>query len=234
MVMWKKVLQSRLWKNISTKTDFLLHRLRLLTEEQTADVVFTAACLAGLCMILFDLTMGIAFKSLIWVSSGVHRTGALACRFVYLRGKMKPPDQQLKYYRHIAGLLAAAAYEFNVCMVIRQIFTKSVTVYPAFLTVVYSIYVIFSYISVVLGIKKEKLKNDTLSVGIRIVNLSSCVVNLVLVQRMILSEINLSDSVRVCVNSVFGYFCGGILFIMAISMLIHYCFLKRQASTSNV
>ena len=77
------------------------------------------------------------------------------------------------------------------------------------------------YFATVKGLSKAKDEQNLLLIELRTLNLSSLILNMVLLQQMVLGCIGLSTDLIKTINMAFGISCGMAMFMIAVSMLIY-------------
>lgn len=134
----------------------------------------------------------------------------------------------LKYVLWIAVILLISALAFNMLILIRQSLQPVVTKMSMPIVILLSIYLFGTYIFAVKGFLQVRKQKSLIYFSYRIICMSGAIVNIVLLQRMILSLTTIAEALILEINSVFGYFTGGIMFLMAFILIGKYFYVKRK------
>ncbi len=208
----------------------------LISQYVSADYIKTGKIKAFVTMILgFIVTaakvvFGIIIKSLIWAYSGVYTLCLSVSNLIFVRtanGEV-PERKRVNGVLAISVILLVAAVLFDECAMLKQFSGEGGVQYPVVVVVVASIYFVAAYVFAIIGLFAARKHKDLNFFALKVIGISGALMNMVLLQRMILSCLNIAPEVVSSVNSVFSYFIGGCLTVAAIILLVKCGVYKRK------
>ncbi len=110
---------------------------------------------------------------------------------------------------------------FNYLMLIRENTSYVPHRFSPFTTVLFGVLVGIMYYATIKGISQAKQEQNILLIELRTPNLSSLILNLVLLQQMVLGCIGLPTELIKTINMAFGISCDMSMFMIAVFMLIY-------------
>lgn len=188
-----------------------------------------AACVGNLCVGAGKLVMGLLTLSVFTCASALYTFGMVAAKGCALAGIVREGDRksQIQCYKRSGYILVAAS-------VLYMIYSVRLLVHPV--TSVYSSYVAieiaaFTFTELTLNIRGVIIerKNHTLLVhAIKIINLASSLICLVLTQTAILSFTSGRSEVYSAANGLFGILMGAVASILGAAMVIRVRLIEKK------
>jgi len=170
---------------------------------------------------VIKLLIGIVTFSIIFIYSCAYAVLLILCKFLFIINQHSEKEEKYRAYKRMSLLLLAGAIVFNLGMLIRLNLVHTEHRYHPIIAVIFSFYLIFSYITGVYGLFDAKKQKELLFTGLRIVNYSSFFMNLVLAQRLIIGCLNISDRLVTKINFAVGISCGTAMAVLAASMYFY-------------
>ena len=189
-------------------------------DEQAVIGTVSSMILSGV-LILIKLAIGLITGSLAFLYSCVYSVAIVVCKVLYLRHSFDEKDGQKKIYYFIIAMMIITAAAFNFLMLIRVSTSYVPHRFSPVTTIIFGAFVAYNHYLISKGIKAAKEEQNLLVIELRTVNLSSVLLNMVLLQQMVLGCLNISVATIKTINMAFGISCGMAMFFIAISMLIY-------------
>ena len=199
-----------------------------LGATEKAEVGTMVSMVLGSLFIVMKLLMGIYTGSVVFIYSCIYAVCVVLCKLLYLKNADSGRKDKKRVYYTICFVMILAAFSFNFLMLIKEEISFSPVRYPAWLTTVFGLYWVYLYYLTFKAIKSAKDENSPLLILLRMVNLSSLIMNLVLLQQMVLMLLPISVEVVRTINTICGFFCGGSMFVISISMVIYGCIKESE------
>ncbi|MCM1304927.1 MAG: hypothetical protein NC306_12610 [Butyrivibrio sp.] len=181
----------------------------------------TATILVGLAMSVIKFIFGLIIHSLVWVYSGFYALGLSGGKYFLFRGT-RNADEKRKYHHILAtaALLFIVGFIFDICIMIKQFSNDLAAHYPVPIVILASIYFVVSYGLAIRGILQTMKRREIEFYAYKVISISGALMNMVLLQRMILSCTGLPDQTVTAVNAVFGYFIGATLMLSSVFLFV--------------
>lgn len=201
-----------------------------IAQKNKLKSFFSMIC--SFCIATFKIVLGFIIMSFIWVYTGIYSLSIGTAKLLFYRCKSAKkgelPDKSIKV---IAIILMVSAYLFNISIMIKQVYNHSTIEFPILIICFLSICFFFSFINAIYGIVQARKNKELKFTVYKIINISSALVNIVLLQRMILAYTNnISEDIIVIINSSFGYIVGVIILFLSILILLLYHNDKKKNS----
>ncbi|WP_314067986.1 hypothetical protein [uncultured Vagococcus sp.] len=170
------------------------------------------------------LALGLFSLSLMTCVSACYTFGMASGKYMILRGSLKPLEKQYQYYRYAGIMLIFTSLLYSVYS-LRLLVTPVTATYERNVALIIAT---FTFVEIGLGIRGVivELKNQSLLIhGLKMINLASALVSLVLTQTAILSFSDSQTSLHPRANGLFGVLMGlcsaflGCLMLMRIHRL---------------
>lgn len=198
------------------------------TERHRAVRLTGAACTANFLLGTGKLLLGIASASFFMGMNALYTYGMVAAKFCALKGIAVSGKKQYAYYRGAAGILMAASL-FYVLYATRLLWHPEKAQYHPYLAMGIAT-VIFTEIGLNLwGVWVERKKRSLIFHALKIINLASSLVGLVLTQTAILSFTHPEtgyDASRA--NAILGICMGGCAALLGCFMFWRAAKLEEQ------
>ena len=151
-------------------------------------------------------------------------------RYVELYIKSQSGDERKKNkgYLLITGIMFFTAIVFDIYLLVRQSSVARVEHYHPIIVIGFSIFILFSNYLTIKGLFEARMQKNLILIALRLVGFSGMLMNLVLMQRLVLGCINITEEVAQLVNLYFGLTCGGAMVSVTICMLIYYAYQRRK------
>lgn len=188
---------------------------------------FTMIC--SLAVAIFKFVFGIVIKSFVWAYSGIYALGGSVAKFLFLKSTHDKYNERGKanYCIAIAVILFISAIIFDMCSMIKQFEEKTISQYPLAIIIIATIYLFVTFILTFIGLLRNR-KNKSLNLFTnKIIGTSGALMNMVLLQRLIMSCLNLPIETFKLINSSFAYIIGACMALIAVFLLIK-CLLHRK------
>lgn len=182
----------------------------------------------GLLFMILKFVIGVATFSIVFMYSCIYAFLIIACKFIFIQHLYSAEDKKYKAYNIMALLLFLGAFAFNMSMLIRISSVRVEQRFHPLFAVIFSFYLIFSYVISVYGLLDAKRQNDLLFTGLKIVSYSSFFMDLVLEQRLIIGCLNITDKQITFVNFTFGISCGIAMALLSISMFVYGIYYRKH------
>ncbi|MCM1167980.1 MAG: hypothetical protein NC299_17965 [Lachnospiraceae bacterium] len=166
--------------------------------------------------------LGFVIHSFVWSYSGLYALGMAVGKEIFLKcsGDPVPSKKKALYSLIIAAIVFVAGFFFDMCIMVKQFSNDLSAHYPIPVVIAASIYFVFSYCLSIHGIWQTRKNKDIEFYAYKIICISGSLMNMVLLQRMILSCIEVSDEMTTMINSRFGYFIGSMLIVSSVILLV--------------
>ncbi len=214
------------------KIKSLYVKYRSLDYIGTSRVKAFITMITGFCVAAFKLVFGIIVKSLVWGYSGIYAIGMSVCKLLSFNAAKQTNDEKKKanFVLAISIIMLICAILFDECSMIRQVSNEKGSRYPLFIIIISTTYFAVSYVLAVIGLFQTRKRKELEYFAMKTIGISGALMNLVLLQRMILSCLELPNELSLQINSGFSYMVGGLLTLTAIILLIKCCLYKRKLS----
>lgn len=214
------------------KIKSLYTKYRSLDYIGTSRVKAFITMITGFCVASFKLIFGIIVKSLVWGYSGIYAIGMAVCKLLFFNAAKQTHDEKRKanFVLAIAIIMLVCAILFDECSMIRQISNEKGSRYPLFIIIISTTYFVVSYVLAIIGLFQTRKRKELEYFAMKTIGISGALMNMVLLQRMILSCLALSDEISLQINSWFSYMVGGLLTLTAVILLIKCCLYKKKLS----
>lgn len=216
--------------------------MQIMADYKRSDTVHKnrlKACITIPCSMataVFKFVFGILVHSFVWAYSGLYALGSSVAKFLFFRSTHAKYGERQKanFCIAIAVILFFSAVIFDMCTMIKQFEEETVTKYPLAVVIVASIYFFAAYVATIIGIIANR-KNKELNVfAYKIIGVSGALMNLVLLQRMILSCLHLPIALFKQVNSSFGYMIGATMALTAVVLFVRCLLCRKHCPKSNL
>lgn len=173
------------------------------------------------------LALGLFSLSLITCVSACYTFGMASGKYLILRGSLKPLEKQYQYYGY-AGIMLIITSLLYSAYSLRLLVTPVTVTYDRNVALIIAT---FTFVEIGVGVRGVivELKNQSLLIhGLKMINLASALVSLVLTQTAILSFSDSQTSLHPRVNGLFGVLMGGCSAFLGCFMLIRILRLDKQ------
>ncbi len=211
-------------------------RYRSLDYIGTSRVKAFITMITGFCVAVFKLVFGIIVESLVWGYSGIYTMGMAVCKLLsfYAAKQTNNEKRKAKFILAISIIMIVCAVLFDECSMIRQISNEKGARYPLFVIIISTTYFVVSYVLAIIGLFQTRKRKELEYFAMKTIGISGALMNMVLLQRMILSCIVLSDEISLQINSWFSYIVGAFLTLTAVILLIKCCLYQRKLKSGNM
>ena len=198
-------------------------------DAETKRLIGTGVCLMqGIGFIFIKLIIGIFSRSFVFLYSCLYALGMAVCRIIYIKCQSCDERKKNKGYLLITGIMFFTAIVFDIYLLVRQSSVARMEHYHPIIVIGFSIFILFSYYLTIKGLFEARIQKNLILIALRLVGFSGMLMNLVLLQRLILGCINVTEEVAQLVNLYFGFSCGGAMVSVTICMLIYYAYQRRK------
>ncbi len=213
-----------------TKGKALLDFYLLFDMEGMNTLQVTFSALLGILVSTVKILLGVFLGSAVWVFSGIYSIGLGIALFLLLKDIVTGATSEKKNCTvlFVAIILMVSAFVFDICAMFRQFQGDMGEPFPTWLVIVLSIYFATSYVISIIGLFQTRTNKALSFYAFRVICISGSLMNIVLMQRMILSVSPISAEWVVAVNSIFSYFIGGTLLITALILMLRAIFAMKQ------
>ncbi len=197
-------------------------------DTNTLQLLFSS--ISGILISVIKIIFGIYLGSVIWIFSGIYAIGLSLARALFTKDLIEdaPLKKKNKTVLAIAIILMVSAFVFDICAMFRQFQGEMGRAFAVWMVIPLSLYFVASYILAIKGLFRTR-KNKSLSFyAFRVICISGALMNMVLLQRMILSLTSISIEWLIVVNSIFSYFIGGTLLVTALILMLKAIFAIRR------
>lgn len=199
-------------------------------DTETKRLIGTGVSLMqGIGLISIKLIIGIISRSFVFLYSCLYALGMVVCRIIYIKCQSGDERKKNKGYLLITGIMFFTAIVFDIYLLVRQSSVARVEHYHPIIVIGFGIFILFSYFLTIKGLFEARMQKNLILIALRLVGFSGMLMNLVLMQRLILGCINVTEEVAQLVNLYFGFSCGGAMVSVAICMLIYYVYQRRKS-----
>ena len=203
-------------------------------DAETKRLIGTGVSLMqGIGFIFIKLIIGIFSRSFVLLYSCLYALGMAVCRIIYIKCQSGDERKKNKGYLLITGIMFFTAIVFDIYLLVRQSSVARVEHYHPIIVIGFSIFILFSYYLTIKGLFEARMQKNMILIALRLVGFSGMLMNLVLMQRLVLGCINVTEEVAQLVNLYFGFACGGAMVSVAICMLIYYAYQRRKRFLYN-
>lgn len=180
-----------------------------------------ATILMGLAVFVIKFIFGLIIHSLVWVYSGFYSLGLSGGKYFLFKGTKNTAGKR-KYYHVLitAVILFIVGFLFDICIMIKQFSNDLAAHYPVPIVIIASIYFAISYGLAIRGIIQTMKRKEIEFYAYKVINISGALMNIVLLQRMILSCAGLPGQTVTAINAVFGYFIGATLMLSSVFLFV--------------
>ncbi|MBP1042940.1 hypothetical protein I6N95_18150 [Vagococcus sp. BWB3-3] len=178
------------------------------------------------------LVLGLLSLSLITCVSAFYTFGMASGKYMILRGSLKPLETQFRYYRYSGIILIITSLLYSAYS-LHLLIDPVTTTYDMNVALIIAT---FTFIEIGLGIRGVivELKNHSLLIhGLKMINLASALVSLVLTQTAILSFSDSQTSLHPTANGLFGVLMGFCSAFLGCLMLIRIHRLEKKQATKK-
>lgn len=207
-------------KSIQKIKDVNSNLSQQFNKKHSRSLIFAGA--SGTANILVGsgkLVLGLLSLSLITCVSAFYTFGMVSGKYMILKGSLKPVEEQHQYYR-IAGVILIVTSLLYSGYSLRLLFNPVTVVYDMNVALIIAL---VTFIEIGIGIRGVivELKNHSLLIhGLKMINLASAFVSLVLTQTAILSFSDSQTDLHPTANGLFGVLMGFCAAFLGCLMLI--------------
>lgn len=219
-----------------TKIKNLYAKYRSLDYVTVNRIKIFITMITGFFVAAFKIIFGVIVKSLVWGYSGIYAVGMSVCKLLSFNAVKQTNNEKKKtnFVLAISIIMLVCAVLFDECSLIRQVSNEKSSRYPLFIIIISTTYFAVSYVVAVVGLFQTRKRRNVEFFAMKTIGISGALMNLVLLQRMILSCLDLSDELTLLINSVFSYFIGALLTLTAIILLIKCCVYRKKISNQDI
>lgn len=188
-----------------------------------------AACVVTLCVGVGKLVMGLLSLSFFTCVSAFYTFGMVAAKGCAMSGSVKElsAESQYRYYQ-CSGLILIIASVLYMIYSVRLLIHPVNSTYSAYVAINIAAFTFVELTMNIRGVMIER-KNRTLLVhAIKMINLASSLICLVLTQTAILSFASDQANHHPATNGFFGIIMGGVASILGVSMLIRIYIIHQK------
>lgn len=188
-----------------------------------------ASCVGNLCVGVGKLVMGILSLSVFTCASALYTFGMVAAKGCALAGIVREvdPKRQRRYYK-LSGLILIVASVLYIVYSVRLLLHPVVSIYSSYVAIDIAA---FTFVELTLNIRGVIIerKNHTLLVhAIKMINLASSLICLVLTQTAILSFAEESLENQPMANGLFGSLMGTVAAALGVAMIMRILRVEKK------
>lgn len=183
------------------------------------------------CIAVVKIILGTVMMSIFFVISGFYTIGIGMSKVIYYHGHSLPKEEKEVIYKHYVamGIVLLVTSIIYILYMARLFFIESTIPYTTIMGITLAL---ISFVEVGMAIKglvKSNKLHEPLLQGLKLINLSSGLIAMVLTQSALLSVSDISSRVVNTSNAIIGIIMGSISAVIAGYMIYHYFSLRRKA-----
>ncbi len=180
----------------------------------------TFGAITTLVSAIYKLVTGF-FVGLIFMASGVYTFAIFLCKMLYAKNIDSPLPDQYKAYRNMGFLLLIVSIFFLVANIITL--NDEPKDYGLVFDIIISAFLVLLFILSLKGYFKRRANENILSRAIKVLSLSTALINLVLVEKLFLYYLYNNLNIDfIYIHKWFVLVISGILVLIGVLMLLTY------------
>ena len=193
---------------------------------------------SGTALMIFSiakLVLGVVSLSLFTCVSALYTFGMVIAKYLALAGifKSKNTGEQYRYY-FLSGAVLIAASVAYIAYSVRLFFHPATSVYHMYVALAIAVFTFFEITINLRGAIMERHNHTPLFHAIRMINLASSLICLVLTQTAILSFADTQTNLHTGANGIISVVMGSCAALLGLSMIIRIRRIQKEKNYASV